>query len=317
MTKKSRSFIAVDIFLIIMMILPLLFGITVKVLTTPVSEGITVSGARILIDIPISLPPPFNLFITEANINSWTVMISIFALCLFLTHGIKTKADTKRQHAAEWIVEKCEGLVNGNMGEYFSGFAPFIAAIIALSAFSSLQSLLGLYPPTSDLNVVGGWAILVFFLITYYKCKCGPLHYLKSFTEPVPLLTPMNVISELATPISMAFRHYGNVISGTVISTLVAAGLQGLSAMIFGNLPGVLGTIPFLQIGLPAILSVYFDVFSGCLQAYIFAMLTMMYVSGGFPFEEFEKRKEKKKLKKLKKEDKSKKAAKRQTTEVN
>ena len=317
MTKKSRSFIAVDILLIIMMILPLLFGITVKVLTTPASEGISVSGARILIDIPISLPAPFDLYITEANINSWTVMISLFALCLFLTHGIKTKADTKRQHAAEWIVEKCEGLVNGNMGEYFSGFAPFIAAIIALSAFSSLQSLLGLYPPTSDLNVVGGWAILVFFLITYYKCKCGPLHYLKSFTEPVPLLTPMNVISELATPISMAFRHYGNVISGTVISTLVAAGLQGLSAMIFGNLPGVLGTIPFLQIGLPAILSVYFDVFSGCLQAYIFAMLTMMYVSGGFPFEEFEKRKEKKKLKKLKKEDKSKKAAIRQTTEVN
>ncbi len=317
MTKKSRSFIAVDILLIIMMILPLLFGITVKVLTTPVSEGINVSGARILIDIPISLPAPFDLYITEANINSWTVMISLFALCLFLTHGIKTKADTKRQHAVEWIVEKCEGLVNGNMGEYFSGFAPFIAAIIALSAFSSLQSLLGLYPPTSDLNVVGGWAILVFFLITYYKFKCGPLHYIKSFADPVPLLAPMNVISELATPISMAFRHYGNIISGTVISTLVAAGLQGLSAMIFGNLPGVLGTIPFLQIGLPAILSVYFDVFSGCLQAYIFAMLTMMYVSGGFPFEEFEKRKEKKKLKKLKKEDKSKKAAIRQTTEVN
>ena len=166
MTKKSRSFIAVDILLIIMMILPLLFGITVKVLTTPVSEGINVSGARILIDIPISLPAPFDLYITEANINSWTVMISLFALCLFLTHGIKTKADTKRQHAVEWIVEKCEGLVNGNMGEYFSGFAPFIAAIIALSAFSSLQSLLGLYPPTSDLNVVGGWAILVFLLIT-------------------------------------------------------------------------------------------------------------------------------------------------------
>ena len=120
-------------------------------------------------------------------------------------------------------------------------------------------------------------------LITYYKMKCGPLQYLKSFAEPVPLLAPMNVLSEVATPLSMAFRHYGNVLSGTVIAALVATGLQGLSRLLLGWLPGFLGDIPFLQIGIPAVLSVYFDLFSGCLQAYIFAMLTMMYVSGGFP----------------------------------
>jgi F-type H+-transporting ATPase subunit a len=193
------------------------------------------------------------------------------------------RADTKRQHAVEWIVEKAESLVRSNMGEYFMGFSPFIAAILALSALSSLLSLFGLYPPTSDLNVVAGWAILVFGLITYYKMKCGPLQYLKSFAEPVPLLAPMNVLSEVATPLSMAFRHYGNVLSGTVIAALVATGLQGLSRLLLGWLPGFLGDIPFLQIGIPAVLSVYFDLFSGCLQAYIFAMLTMMYVSGGFP----------------------------------
>ena len=180
------------------------------------------------------------------------------------------------------------------MGAYFSGFAPFIAAILALSAFSSLLSLLGLYPPTSDLNIVAGWAILVFVLITYYKCKCGPLVYAKSFAQPVALLLPINIISEAATPISMAFRHYGNVLSGTVISVLVAAGLQGLSSLLLGWLPGVLGEIPFLQVGIPAILSLYFDLFSGCLQAFIFAMLTMMYVAGGFPADENEKRKLKK-----------------------
>ena len=133
--------------------------------------------------------------------------------------------------------------------------------------------------------------MLVFVLITYYKCKCGPLHYLKSFAEPVPLLAPLNIISEVATPLSMAFRHYGNILSGTVISVLVGAGLQGLSSLVLGWLPGVLGDIPFLRIGLPAVLSVYFDVFSGCLQAYIFAMLTMLYVSNGFPADDYEKRK--------------------------
>ena len=81
-------------------------------------------------------------------------------------------------------MEKTEKLVHDNMGAYFRGFAPFIAAVMALSAFSSLLTLIGLYPPTSDLNVVAGWAILVFVLITYYKMKCGPVHYLKSFENP-------------------------------------------------------------------------------------------------------------------------------------
>lgn len=313
MKRKSRAFIAVDIFLILMMILPLAVSITVKVLTTPASEGITVQGARILISSTDS-PSFFDFYVSEANLSTWMVMISITALCLFLTHGLKTKAETKRQHAVEWIVEKCENLVSDSMGDYFKNFAPFIASIIALSAFSSLQSLLGLFPPTSDINIVGGWAILVFALITYYKFKCGPIKYAKSFTEPVAFLTPMNVISEIATPISMAFRHYGNVLSGMVISTLVAAGLQGLSAMVFGNLPGFLGSFPFLQVGIPAVLSIYFDVFSGCLQAYIFAMLTMMYVSGGFQLDEYELRKLKKQEKK---QAKNKKSIKNKNLEVN
>ena len=291
MKTKSRRFAAVDLLLITMMILPLVGAMVLKVLTTPASEGIQISGARIFFTIPMPLQ---DLPVTESQVNSWLVMVSVLALCLYLTHGIKEKADTKRQHAAEWIVETVERLVAGNMGDYFLGFAPFIASILVLSALSSLLTLIGLYPPTSDLNVVGGWAILVFALITYYKFKCGPLHYLRSFSEPVAFLTPMNVISEIATPVSMAFRHYGNVLSGTVIAALVAAGLQGVSKMVFGWLPGVFGEIPFLQIGLPAILSVYFDVFSGCLQAFIFAMLTMLYISGGFPAEDYLARKEKK-----------------------
>lgn len=184
------------------------------------------------------------------------------------------------------------------MGSYFEGFAPFIAAIMVLSGFSSLLTLVGLYPPTSDLNVVAGWALVTFILITYYKCKCGLWHYIKGFAEPVAFLTPLNVIGEVATPVSMAFRHYGNILSGSVISVLVAAALQGLSKIVLGWLPGVLGQIPFLQIGLPAVLSVYFDVFSGLLQAFIFAMLTMLYISSGFPAEDYEKRKEKKKKQK-------------------
>ncbi len=291
MNKKSLSFKIADILIVIAMILPLLFGIALKVFTTPASSGIQISGARIYFTVKLPLQ---NLPITESQVNSWLVIISVFWLCIYLTHGIASKQCTRRQHFAELAVEKCKGLVNENMGEYFKGFAPFVAAIMAISAFSSLLSLIGLYAPTSDINIVGGWAILVFILITYYKFKCGPLGYIKSFGDPVPFLAPLNIISEVATPISMAFRHYGNVLSGSVISVLIAAGLGGLSNILFSWLPSFLSDIPILRIGIPAVLSVYFDIFSGLLQAFIFAMLTMLYVAGAFNEDEYFRRKKRK-----------------------
>ncbi len=295
MQRKSRSFAVLDFLYICMMVLPFAAGMVLKILTKPASEGISITGAQIYFEIPM---PIQNLIITESQINSWLVMIAILGLCLFLTHGLKTRNVSVRQHCAEWVVQTVEKLVYSNMGKYFTEFPPFIAAVLALSGFSSLITLFGLYPPTSDINIVAGWAILVFILITYYKFKCGPVTYLKSFAQPVAL-TPLNVISEVATPLSMAFRHYGNVLSGSVISVLVAAGLQGLSHIVLGWIPGFIGEFPLLQIGLPAVLSIYFDLFSGCLQAYIFAMLTMMYVAGGFPADEYFNKKQKLKNKKL------------------
>ena len=188
------------------------------------------------------------------------------------------------------------------MGSDFSAFGPFIIAIMALSAFSSLTSLLGLYPPTSDMNVVAGWAILVFLIITYYKLKCGPLYYLNGFTKPVFILAPINFISEFATPVSMAFRHYGNVMSGGVISVLLSTFLAWLSSLAIGWAGDYISAIPIFQVGLPAIFSIYFDIFSGCLQAFIFAMLTMLNISGAFDAEEYERRKKKKLEKKKLKE---------------
>lgn len=280
-----------------MMIVPIAAGIIIKVTTDVPYDGINITGAKVFFTLRMPLQ---DLPITESQINSWLVMITVFFLCLYLTHGISERGTLKRQVLAEWIVEKTDSLVKENMGEYFAGFSPFIASVMALSAFSSLLSLTGLYPPTSDINVVGGWAILVFILITYYKMKCGFGHYLKSFAEPV-FLTPMNIISEVATPVSMTFRHYGNVLSGSVISALVGYALTKVSAAVFGRLPGFLGQIPFFRIGIPAVLSAYFDVFSGLLQAFIFAMLTMLYVSGGFPEEDYFERLKKKANKKSKK----------------
>lgn len=295
MNKKSIGFKLVDAVLIIMMILPIVGAMALQVMTKPASDGVTIAGARIFFTIRMPLQ---DLPITESQVNTWLIMISLFFLCLFFTHGLTERCESKRQAIAEWIVEKTDDLVMDNMGEYFKEFSPFVCGILALSTFSSLSSMLGIYPPTSDINIVAGWAVIVFILITYYKLKGGFFNYLKSFTEPVPVLTPFNVISEFATPVSMSFRHYGNVLSGSVISALVAAGLQAVSHAILGWIPGKIGEFPLFQIGLPAILSLYFDIFSGCMQAFIFAMLTMIYVSGAFPIEEWQKRREKKQKKK-------------------
>ncbi len=284
MKEKNTRFRLLDALYIAMMVVPLLACMVLKVLTTPQGEGITISGAQIYLTIPM---PLMDLTITSSQITSWAVIIAILGLCLFLTHGLTVRPESKRQLIAEWGVEQVNKLVSENMGQRFMAFAPFIAAIMLLSAFSSLTSLLGLFPPTSDMNVVAGWAILVFVLITHYKLKGGVWPYVKGFFEPVPVFAPFNIIGEIATPVSMSFRHYGNVLSGVVISTLVAYALRSLSHMIFS----FLGNFTILQIGLPAVLSIYFDIFSGLMQAFIFAMLTMLYIATGFPEEEYERRK--------------------------
>ncbi len=298
--ENKKKFLATDIVYLSLLALGPLFAIALKVLFTPQADDINIAGALIFFTVKL---PFSDLPVTETQVNSLVVIWSIFWLCKYITHGISVRGGLKRQIIAEWIVEKTKSLVKGNMGEYFASFAPFVAAIMGLSAFSSLLTLIGLYPPTSDINTTAGWAILVFILITYYKFKCGPVHYLKSFGDPVPFLAPLNIISEFATPVSMAFRHYGNVLSGSVISVLVATALQGVSHLIFGKLPGMLANIPFLQIGLPAVLSVYFDLFSGLLQAFIFAMLTMLYVSGGFPAEDYAAKKAARDLKRAAKQN--------------
>ena len=299
MKENSKKFRIVDALLIVMMVAPLVVAMAIKVLTTPASEGISITGARILCTIPMPLQ---DLIISEAQVNSWLILITIFGFCLFITHGLKEDKRDWRQMAAEWLVEKLDGLVENSMEEIFrASYAPFIGTILAISACSSLMSLVGVFPPTADVNVIAGWSILVFGLITKNKLKAGFGNYAKGFLEPIPVMLPMNILGEIATPISMTFRHFGNVMSGTVIATLIAWALQSLSAMVLGWLPGVLGDIPFLQVGLPAVLSVYFDVFSGCIQAYIFAMLTMLNVSGAYPADAIAERLAKREARKAKK----------------
>ena len=241
---------------------------------------VNIQGAPIYFTIPIlgGIPISATLVVT------WLIMAIITGLCLWLTSDLKVTDVSKKQAVAEFLVETARNFTIGNMGEKFAYFIPFVAALFSLSIFSNLISLLGVFSPTADLSTEAAWAVVVFILITYNKIKAGGvLGYLKGFTEPIPVLTPFNILSELATPISMACRHFGNILSGTVINALLYGALAVASHALFGLLPGllgdILGEIPFLMVGVPAVLSLYFDWFSSFMQAFIFCMLTTMYIA--------------------------------------
>lgn len=246
--------------------------------------NLDISGAKVYFTLPIDLPILGKLQISETMVVSWLVMILITGFCIWLTRDLKVENISKRQAVAELLVEKANAFVIGNMGERFRHMIPFVAALFVTSVVSNLISLTGLRSPTADLSTEAAWAVVVFIMITAQKIKTnGVGGYLKGFTTPIAIMTPFNVLSELATPVSMACRHFGNILSGVVINGLLYAALAVASSALLGLIPGMVGDvlakIPILDVGIPAILSVYFDWFSGVMQAFIFCMLTVMYIA--------------------------------------
>ena len=242
--------------------------------------NVDIHGAKVLFEIPVLGGIP----ITTTLVITWAIMIILTGLCIFMTRGMKLHNISKRQAIAEKLVLTAENFVRSNMGEKWMRYVPFVATIFAMSLASSLTSLIGLFPPTADLSTELAWAIVVFIIITYYKIKTNKISgYLKGFCEPIFVMAPFNVLGEVFTPVSMTFRHFGNIVSGTVISALIYAALAAANKALFGLLPGavgeLLGSIPFLDVGIPAVVSLYFDWFSSFMQAFIFCMLTMIFIS--------------------------------------
>lgn len=285
--------------------------------------AISINGAKILATFE-NVPLFGTVQITQTLTASWLVMLIISALCIWLGSGLRVTNISRKQAVAELAVTSLLKFVRGNMGTGFDHYIPLIGTIFITSVVSNLISLIGVWSPTADLMTELAWALVVFVLITYHKIKAaGILSYLKGFLDPVFILAPINVLSECFTPVSMACRHFGNILSGTVISTLIYAALTtannalfgflgsslyaGIALVILGGIliglglsrkkkrmwiPGaiaaVLGVLavltnlgadyPWLTIGIPAIPSLYFDWFGGCIQAFIFCTLTTLFI---------------------------------------
>ena len=289
-------------------------------------SGIEVKGAQTLFQLgPIA--------ITETVIS-----LLVVSALLILGGYLAGRNPKKRPGAMQVLAEKGVGmmidLVTSTMGEHNIGWVPYIGTIFLSSMAGSFIGLSGfLRSTTADMAVVLTWAVMTSVIIWYQNIKRnGFLGWLKGFTEPIVVMTPMNIISEIAQPVAMACRHFGNVAGGGIITmviytalSLASTALMGVIAKtivvplvlialaalllilgfkkkklvpkIFGIIFAVLGAlglamylnllggieIPILQIGLPAVLSIYFDLFSGFVQAFVFSLLSMVYIAGACP----------------------------------
>ena len=196
---------------------------------------ISINGAKILK--VIELPLIGEIRITQTVAMSWVVMLIISALCIWLGSGLKVKGISRKQAVAEMAVTSLIKFVRGNMGTNFDRYIPLVGTIFITSVISNTISVLGFWSPTADLMTELGWALVVFVLITYHKIKsAGFGAYLKGFLDPLFILAPINVMAECFTPISMACRHFGNILSGTVISALIYGALTAATHAALGAL---------------------------------------------------------------------------------
>ncbi len=290
---------------------------------------VSVNGPFIYFTIPIL----GGINITQTMVSS--ILATAFLCICFVVLG---KGLSRRPSGKQVLVEKgilmLYGLVSETMGPHNARkWFPFVCTIFLSSITGSLIGMTGFFrSSTADVSTTLTWALIVSVVIWYNSIKNnGFLNWLKGFTEPIVVMTPMNLISEIAQPVSLAFRHFGNVAGGGVISSIlysalslasalvlnliaasgVAVGIvlvvvgaalgalyykkrkisQLIFALIFGVLgllgilqaTGLLSGVPILALGIPAVLSLYFDLFSGFVQALVFTLLSMVYISGALP----------------------------------
>lgn len=274
-----------------------------------------------------TLPLFGGIPITQTTVSSFLVMIALCVAGILLGRNLQ-KRPSRRQVLVEKGVSALYGMVEDTMGKHNAHWTPYIGALFLSSICGSYIGMTGIFrSATADLSTTLTWALMTSFLCWGCSIRAnGFVGWLKGFAEPIAVMTPMNIVSEIAQPISMAFRHFGNIAGGGVLTSLLYTALATGSAAILGlvgqsvpvsvvvlavgvvlllggvrkgkllykifgvvfvatGLLALLGLsgVPYLQVGVPGILSLYFDVFSGGVQALVFSLLTIVYVGNACP----------------------------------
>ena len=196
--------------------------------------------------------------IAESTVITWVIMAVVLLLSIFLTRNLKVRDISKRQLAAETIVTKLESFVEDITGEEGKRYVPYLCTVIVYIAMANLIGLFGMKPPTKDLNVTAALAIMSIILIQYAGIHAkGTKGWLKSFTQPMAIVTPINILELFIKPLSLCMRLFGNVLGAFVIMEMLKI---------------------LIPVAIPVPFSFYFDIFDGLIQAYVFVFLTSLYI---------------------------------------
>ena len=170
------------------------------------------------------------------------------------------------QVALEWAVQFLNGFVKTNIGTHWRPFAPWLGTVALYIGFSNLIGILGLTPPTKDISVTTALAIMSMLLIYGSQFRYnGLLGGLKKFAAPMPLLLPINLMEVVIRPLALCMRLFGNILGAYIIMEMLKF------------------VVPVV---LPAIFSIYFDLFDGLIQTVVFVFLTTLFTGEGIKDEE-------------------------------
>lgn len=205
-----------------------------------------------------TIPVFGGIDVAESVVVTWIIMAVLILLAFFLTRGFKTRNISKRQAAVEVIVTKLLGLIEGMLGEEGAAYVPYLTTVLLYIGLANIIGIFGFKSPTKDLNVTLALALMSIILVQAAGIRAkGVKGWLKSFTQPIAIVTPFNILDLVTRPLSLCMRLFGNVLGAFVIMKLIEQ---------------------VLPVFLPAVFSVYFDLFDGLLQAYVFVFLTGLYI---------------------------------------
>lgn len=212
------------------------------------------------VTLPDSIPllGGFEIQVAESVVVTWVIMALILLFSMILTRNLKVQNIGKRQLVAETIVTKLEGFVAGMVGEEGRAYVPYLATVLVFIGISNIIGLFGMKPPTKDLNVTAALSLMSILLIEYAGIhKKGVRGWLRGFTQPIAIVTPINILEVFIKPLSLCMRLFGNVLGAFVIMELLKL---------------------LVPVALPIPFSFYFDIFDGLIQAYVFVFLTSLFI---------------------------------------
>lgn len=225
------------------------------------------------LDVNAAIYAKLNIFghevwITQTVVTTWLIMLALIIIAAIFRVKMKNYKYKPEgsQNVIELLIETMDSFVRSSMTDKYAYFGNWFFGVFVFILVSNLSGLLGFRPPTADLCTTLAVTLTTFFLIHFMGITRGKSGYFKGYIEPLPLLLPINIVSELATPISLSFRLFGNILGGMIIM-----------AMVYMALPW------FLSLGVPSVLHIYFDLFAGCIQAVIFVMLSMTFIKDKIP----------------------------------